>query len=229
MKKIKNKFLLLQIDCALDDVAMHLNNNQFNENNGVGIISRKLSNGRITATFAERKNIYEEIAYPNGETGKFERIKYVYFDFKVRLINDNYYLFQLFSPPLSLRAFVLYLSEILPGLAIEKFKLDLFAFRQSLIEQNSFNNVRVTSLKASSLPFSNKSIAKIEIFSEVDAFDELKKAYGEKGYDIDRMVFTINNHGLDLELSSSSVGSIFFVESLNEDVIIDSFSRSIKY
>lgn len=229
MKKIKNKFLVLQIDCELDDVAEQLNKNQYTEKNGVGVTSRKLGKDRIFATFAEKKKLSEEIIYPNGETERFESVKYIYFDFRIRSMHKNFYLIQIFNAPLSIKTFVFYLSEIFPSLAVEKFKFDLFTFRNSLKEQDSFNKVRVTSLKASSLPFSDKSIARIEVFSENDSFHELKKAYGEKGYKLDRLVFTINNNGIEHELSASSTGSITFADSLNEEIIINSFSKSVTF
>ncbi|MBO2580313.1 hypothetical protein AAEI00_02665 [Shewanella algae] len=229
MKKIKNKFLVLQIDCNLDKVAEQLNINQYTESKGVGVSSRKLDKDKIFASFVEKKTITEEVNYPNGTVESIESVKYIYFDFKIRLIKENYFLIQLFNAPLSIKTFIFYLSDLFPSLAIEKFKFNLFTFRNRLKENKSFNKVRITSLKASSLPFSDKSVARIEVFSENDSFHELKKAYGERGYKLDRLVFTINNAGQNSELSASSTGSITFTESLNEEIIIESFSRSINF
>lgn len=229
MKRLKNKFLVLQLDCDLDAIAQLLNNNQYTENKGIGITSKKLDGNNISATFVERKIISEQISYPNGETKIMERVKYIYLDFKIRLLRDNFFLFQLYNAPLSVKRFLFFLSCIFPSLVVEKFIFDLFNFRKILKNHSTFNNVRVTSLKASSLPFSDKSVAKVEVFSEHDSFHELNKVYGETGYRLDRLVFTISHKGEESELSASSLGSITFTDGLSEEVIVNSFSRSITY
>ncbi|BCV60535.1 hypothetical protein [Shewanella algae] len=91
MKKIKNKFLVLQIDCNLDKVAEQLNINQYTESKGVGVSSRKLDKDKIFASFVEKKTITEEVNYPNGTVESIESVKYIYFDFKIRLIKENYF------------------------------------------------------------------------------------------------------------------------------------------
>ena len=221
--------MILRLDCELHDLADSINSRQYAEENGVGVISKSIDQDSVSATFVEKKQIFDEISYPNGERETFERYKYIYFDFKVQVIDERFYLFQLINAPLSIKRFLAFLSMIYPSLTVEKFKFDLSEFHKNIKINSSVERFRVTSLKASSLPFSDKSAAKIEIFSESDSYRELKRVYGEKGYRLDRLVFTINIGGDDYEVLASASGGISYSESLDESIVIESFVSSIIY
>lgn len=229
MKKLRSRFLVLQIESTLDEVANIFNENQYAESKGIGVLSGTLNNNSIQATFVEKKKVYDEISYPNGDTETQERFKYIYFKFKVRLITKNHYLIQLINAPASIKSFVTFLSKLYSSLIVEKFKFDLSAFHKGLKQHSLVEKVRVTNLKASSLPFSEKSVAKIEVFSESDSYRELKKIYGEKGYRLDRLVFSLILSGIETDLSASSSGAISYSESLDESIAVDSFIDAIKY
>ncbi|MEX0291686.1 MAG: hypothetical protein AB3N14_21465 [Flavobacteriaceae bacterium] len=221
--------MVFRLDCGLNDLADSINSNQYTEKKGVGVISGSIDRDSVNATFVEKKKVYDEINYPDGETETLERYKYIYYSFKAQAISDKHYLFQLINPPVSIKCFVEFLSKFHPSLAVEKFKFDLPGFHKSIKRNPRVERARVTSLKASSLPFSEKSAAKIEIFSETDSYRELKRVYGEKGYRLDRLVFTISAGGGDYELLASASGAISYSEPLDKSIVIDSFVSSISY
>jgi hypothetical protein len=229
MKNVRNKFLLLRLDSCLDDIADSFNRNQYTELKEVGVISGALDHESVRGTFVEKKTVYDEISYPNGEKETRERFKYIYFEFKVRLLKDDFYLFQLINAPVSFKSFISFLSKLHPSLTIERYKFDLPVFHESLEQHSAVEKVRVTSLCASSLPFSEKSAAKIELYSEVDSFQELKKVYGEKGYILDRLVFTLNLKGKQCELSASSSGAVSYMLTLDEEVVVESFVNALMF
>ena len=229
MKKFRSRFLVLRLDCKLNDLANSINSNQYSEKNGVGVISGSLDRDNVNATFVEKKKVYDEISYPNGESETLERYKYIYFRFKAQSISDRHYLFQLINAPISIKCFIGFLSKLYPSLAVEKYKFDLRGFHKSIKRNSSVERARVTNLKASSLPFSDKSAAKIELFSEADSYRELKRVYGERGYRLDRLVFTISSGGGDYEMLASASGAISYSEFLDESIVIESFVDSINY
>lgn len=229
MTKLRNRFLVFRLDCELNDLAENMNSNQYTENRGAGVISGSLDRDSVNATFVEKKKVYDKISYPDGETETIERYKYIYFSFKAQAISDKHYLFQLVNAPVSVKRFVEFLSKIYPNLAVENFKFDLQRFHKSIKQDPRVERARVTSLKASSLPFSEKSAAKIELFSETDSYRELKRVYGENNYNLDRLVFTISYGGSDYEMLASSSGAMSYSEHLDESIVIESFVDSISY
>lgn len=229
MKKLRSRFLVLRLDCELNDLADGINSNQYTEKKGMGIISGSLDRDSVNATFVEKKKVFDEISYPDGETDTLERYEYIYFSFKAHSISAKHYLFQLINAPVSIKCFMAFLSKIYPSLAVEKYKFDLQDFHKSIKRNPSIERSRVTNLKASSLPFSEKSAAKIELFSETDSYRELKRVYGEKGYCLDRLVFTISCGGGDYEMLASASGVISYSELLDESIVIESFVGSISY
>jgi hypothetical protein len=229
MTKLRNRFLVLRLDCGLNDLAENINSNQYTENRGMGVISGSLDRDSVDATFVEKRKVYDEISYPDGETETIERYKYIYFSFRAQAISEKHYLFQLVNAPVSIKCFVEFLSKIYPSLALETFTFDLQRFHKSIKQDPRVERARVTSLKASSLPFSEKSAAKIELFSETDSYRELTRVYGEKGYNLDRLVFTISYRGSDYEILASASGAISYSESLDESIVVESFVGSINY
>lgn len=229
MKKLRSRFLIIRLDCELNDLASRLNSNQYSEKKGVGVISGSLDRDSVNATFVEKKKVYDEISYPDGDTEILERYKYIYFGFRAQSISSKHYLFQLIDAPLSIKCFIAFLSKIYPDLAVEKFKFDLSCFHKNIECSPAIERARVTSLKASSLPFSEKSTAKIEVFSETDSYRELKRVYGEKGYCLDKLVFTISYGGCDYEVLASASGVVSYSELLDESIVIKSFVGSISY
>jgi hypothetical protein len=229
MKKLRSRFLVLRLDCELNDLAGSINSNQYTEQRGMGVISGFLDRDSVNATFVEKKKVYDEISYPDGETDTLERYEYIYFSFKAHSISDKHYLFQLINAPVSIKCFIAFLSKLFPSLAVEKYKFDLKDFHKIIKRSSIVERARVTNLKASSLPFSEKSAAKIELFSETDSYRELKRVYGEKGYSLDRLVFTISYGGGDYEIIATASGLISYSELLDESIVIDSFVGSISY
>ncbi len=227
--KARNKFIVAQIDIHIDDFAKMSNKNSYRENAGIGIISNVLDSSGFSATFVEKRKLSENIKLPNGEIQVVERIKYVYVEFKVIPMHESYYILRITNPPISLKSFVNYLSKIFTDLSIEKYEFNLKKFHDAIKNNDKIKSCRVISLKASSVPFGEKSMAKLEIFSEKDSYRELKKQYGEKSYKLDRLVFSLSSERASSTIAVSSNGTIYFDSDNHEESITESFVKSISF
>lgn len=227
MTTLKNRFIILQTESTIDEIAELLNRQQYSENAGMGIISRVLGKDHFAATFTEKQRFVESINYPNGEVEERESFKYSYINFKLRKIEGGKILLQLINAPLSIKNFIKFLSNLTEETYVERYSFSLKAFLDNLRESKDITNFQVKCLTASSLRFTKKSAAKIELFSEFDALKELESVYGETGYVIKKVLLRVNSlDGVD-EVSASSSGAITYSSAVNESFLIESFLASL--
>lgn len=224
--KTRIRFLITRIEMSIDDIASAVNDIPYRESTGIGIASSCLNNDHFAATFIEKKRVYEQIDYPSGETEKIERIKYLYINFEIIHFNESIYIIQIENPPASLKSFLNHMGKIFKSLSVEKYQFDLNKFYMT-IKNNKQVSSKVSSLKASSIPFSEKSTAKLEIISDNDAYRELKRVYGEKKYKLDRLVFLLFSHEVESVLTITSTGSAIFDREKHNDTILHAFTQSI--
>ncbi len=227
MTVLRNKFIILQTDSTIDEIAELLNNRQYAESAGMGIVSRTLGKGYFTATFTEKQKLIESINYPDGEVEKREFFKYSYIDFKIRKIEEGKLLVQLINAPLSIRNFINFLAGLTKEIYVERYEFCLKKFLINLRSSKYITKVDVKILTASSLRFTKKSAAKIELSSEFDALKELESIYGEKGYVIKKVVLSVNSLDKVSEVSASSSGTISYSDSINEEFLIEPFLSSL--
>lgn len=229
MTKNRSRFLVFSLEQSLEKMADAFNRHQFNESNLIGVNTESLTHSEMTIKFIEKKTIYDQIQYPDGETETVERFTYIYFNIYIRKIVGSYYLFHIANPPASIKSFVGLLVRIFPTITLENFTFSLRKFRSQLMKNWRARNCRVTRLNASSIPFGDKSVAKIEIFSEIDAYKEFTKVYSGKNIRLDRFVFSVFSDEKHVELTASSTGLISFDKSLDEASVVKSFLGSITY
>lgn len=227
MTILKNRFIILQTESTIDEIAELLNRQQYSENAGMGIISRVLGKDHFAATFTEKQRLIESINYPDGAVEERESFKYSYINFKLRNIEKGKILLQLINAPLSIKGFIKFLSNLTEETYVERYNFNLKHFLDNLRDSKNILNLEVKCLTASSLRFTKKSAAKIELFSEFDALKELESVYGERGYMIKKVSLRINSlDGVD-EVSASSSGTITYSSSINERFLIEPFLASL--
>lgn len=227
--KTRIRFIVARLEASIDSIADTFNNTPYTEKRGIGISSRNLGSTSLSATFIEKRIVIEEIKYPTGDVEQAERIKYVYIDFEIIPYRGSYYLIKIGNPPASLKSFIAHIGELFPSLSIEKYKFDLKKFYKTIKGNKILLFCKATSLKASSVPFSEKSVARIEVISENDAYQELKKIYGEKAYSLDRLIFSLSSPEGESELTVASTGAACFDNDTHKDVLIESFVQSIDF
>ena len=229
MTKNRCRFLVFTLEQNLDQMADTFNSHQFSEQDLVGVNTESLTHSEMTIKYIEKKTIYDQVQYPNGETETIERFTYIYSDICIKKIVGSYYLFHIINPPSSIKSFVGFIVRIFPSISLEKFTFSLRKFRSQLVKNWRAKNCRVTRLNASSIPFTDKSVAKVEIFSEIDAYKEFKKIYSEKSIRLDRLVFSVFAGQRHMELTASSTGLISYDKNLDEASVVESFLESITY
>lgn len=228
MKLLKTKCFILQTNESIESIARKLNSAQYSDENGRGIVSGMLKHDFFEATFTEKVKIIEQISYPGGDVESQERVKFVYIKFKIIRMDSERFLLYLINPPVSVKAFIEYLRLQFNRLYIEKYRFNLSTFHNCLVRSKEVKNIKIRSLKASSVKFSQRSAAKLELYSEYDALVELKKVYGEEDYVINKLLFSFDYFGKEQEITASSTGAISYGKSFDENLIIKSFSNSIE-
>lgn len=228
MKLLKTKCFVLQLNGTIESIASALNSAQYSDENERGIVSGLLEHDLFGATYTEKVKIVEQISYPGGDIESQERVKFIYIKFKIIHMDPERFLLYLINPPVSVKNFIEYLTLQFDKIFIEKYRFNLNTFHNCLDKFNDVKNIKIRSLKASSVRFSNRSVAKLELFSEFDALEELKKVYGDTGYTINKILFSFDYFGKEQEITASSTGAINYSKSFNEKLIIESFTNSIE-
>jgi len=206
MKTSRLRWFIAEFDLSISGLASALNEVQYGIKKPVGFEIIDIKKNIILAKFIQRETKVEEIINPLGKVEKYESTRYIVFDFKVTRLAKGKALIRVINPPASLKSFVMLISDICDNkLSIEKVELDLVSFYKKIENIDSIIRYDFIGLQASGIQFGKTSIAKMEIVSSSNVFEEFLYKYNNKKYKLDKIKFKARvNSGDELaELSSS--------------------------
>jgi len=227
MKTSRLRWLVAEYDLSLSGFASALNEIQYGNKRPIGFELIDVKKNMFLARFIQRENKVEEIINPLGKIEKYESTRYIVFDFKVTRLTKGKALIRVIDPPASLKSFIMLISDICDKkLSIEKVELDLVLFYRKIKTIDSVIRYDFIGLQASGIQFGKTSIAKMELASSSNVFDDFLAKYKNKKYKLEKIKFKARVNSSDelVELSSSGLAKCTKgIESVLENYVLSCY------
>ena len=209
MTSQKLRWYVLRSDLTISMIADGLRNTPYVENDLSGFEVDVFRDDFVESIFVEKKVVSINIENPFGENESFQSISYVQVKFRISRIDRELSLLTLSNPPRSLKAFFSKLSAIFGGkVFVDSLRFDILKFYKYFVDEKTVERYQVSRVSANSIPFTEKSFARIEVVSDGDAFKELTSKYKNLVLSIDKLEIKCRAKGEDGVLVISNTGLI---------------------
>ena len=225
---ILNRYRWYKLNFKLQfrDVVDRIKESPYSDGNAIGFNLVELTKSRLSAKYIEQQLIVEELLHPFGEIEEVTRVNYIIFKFDLIYLHDGLMIMKMIDPPNSLKGFLGKLNEIFNSdFSISKmtFKIDLFY--DNIKANNSIDRYTVSKLFINSIPFSNNTIAKIQLLSKGNAYEEVREKYKRKNYELGKIKIDARINGVTEFIEVSSAGTILYSNGLNN--IVETYVREM--
>lgn len=205
----RSKWLALTVEAPILKIAELLNDHQFKRGCTVGFELVELKKDSIRGKFIEEIIDNETIIDPFGEKTLNSVRRYSIFDFLVLPLEKNRFLLRINNPPRSLKNFISILSDVLDfGFYVEPLEVDILAMIQHIKFINSAKDWSIKKIRMSQVRLSESSIAKIEVTSEGDAYQDLRDHMNVKNALLERVTIEYKEANTTSEIELTSKGLI---------------------
>lgn len=205
----RTKWLALSLSQSIPQIADSLNQHQFYKGKTTGFELVDFQKSRVRGKFIEEIITNEVVIDPFGEEILNSARRYSVFDFQVVLVKKHHFLIRITTPPRSLKSFIGELSEAFGfGFAVEPLKIDILEFVQHLRNQSGTQRWAIRKVRIDHIQLSVSSLAKIEVISRVDAYQDLKKHIDVNKATLERATVELRDEGITSEIELVSTGVI---------------------
>ncbi|KAA1004038.1 hypothetical protein FVF58_33385 [Paraburkholderia panacisoli] len=171
---IKTKWFEVSTQERINVIADALSTHRFRRGASTGVELISVSDRQIEGKFIEELHNTEIYVDPFGDEIRNEVRRFSIFAFVIFRVRKGHYLLRITAGPRNLRSFVQFLSDAIGfGLAVSPIVVDVAAFLKMLKVAKGFQLVRVKKIRAGQIRLAGRSVARVEITSAADAFDDL--------------------------------------------------------
>ena len=205
----RTKWLALSLDRSTSEIPDLLNQQQYFRDRATGFELTDVQGNRIRGKFIEEIITNEIVIDPFGEEILNNVRRYSIFDFQITPIKKHRFLIRINNPPRSLKNFIANLSDAFGfGFAIEPLNIDVLAMIQHLRRLSGIRRWTIRKVRMAHIPLSNSSLAKIEVISDVDAYQDLQKSLDVKNASLEQATVELRDENIISEIELVSTGVI---------------------
>lgn len=205
----RTKWLALSLGHSMSEIAGLLEKQKFFRGKASGLELIDVQRNRIRGKFIEEIVTSELVIDPFGEEILNNVRRYSIFEFQITPITKNQFLIRINNPPRSLKNFIGILSDAFGfGFAIESPNIDIIAMLQYLRKLGGIKRLTIRKVRMANITLSSSSTAKIEVVSDVDAYQDLQKSMDIKKASFERATIVFKDEGMTGEIELVSTGVI---------------------
>ncbi|HEY6020086.1 MAG TPA: hypothetical protein VIY48_09335 [Candidatus Paceibacterota bacterium] len=205
----RTKWLALSLGHSMSEIVGLLEKQQFFRGKASGLELIDVQRNRIRGKFIEEIVTNELVIDPFGEEILNKVRRYSIFEFQITPLAKKQFLIRINNPPRSLKNFIGILSDAFGfGFAIESPSIDIIAMLQYLRKLGSIKRLTIRKVRMANIALSGSSIAKIEVVSDVDAYQDLQKSMDIKKATLERATVVFKDEGMTGEIELVSTGVI---------------------
>lgn len=198
----KIKLVKLEIDGSPRSLATEIKHHKYVEERGWGFNFLERTPRAITAKYIERLVSKETINDPYGDTKEIETIRYISTRFQLTSANNDPsgLILEVTSPPRSIRTLLQALSYCSDRVFASEVRIPLLLIYKELSAEST--EARITRIRASKVPISRNSLAKVDINSNEDAYIDYLRTFNKTEEFIDKIEidkpYGINSETLEI-------------------------------
>lgn len=205
----RTKWLALSLAKSTSEISDLLNTQKYLRGQATGFELTDVQRSRIRGKFIEEIITNEITIDPFGEEILNNVRRYSIFDFQISPLRKHQFLVRINNPPRSLRNFIAVLSEAFGfGFAIEQLNIDILAMIQHLRKTSGIKRWAIVRVRMAHIPLSNSSLAKVEVVSNGDAYQDLQKCMDVKQATLERATVALTDDGITNQIELVSTGVI---------------------
>lgn len=205
----RTKWLALSIDRSISEMSDLLNKQTFLRGQSTGFELTDKQRGKIRGRFIEEIITNELVTDPFGEEILNNVRRYSIFDFQITPLKRHQFLICINTPPRSLKTFIAALSDIFGfGFAVEPLSIDILAMVQHLRKQSGIKRWTIKKVRMAHIQLNNSSVAKIEVVSDLDAYQDFQKCIDVAEGTLERATVALKDEGIASEIELVSTGVI---------------------
>ena len=204
----RTKWLALSIDLPILQIADALYERQFLRGKIAGFELSDVNKSSVRGRFIEEVIANEVVIDPFGDEILNSVRRYSIFDFQITPLKKYNFLIRINNPPRSLKNFITTLSDVFGfGFSVEPLEIDILAMIKHLRDLSSVSSWSVKKVRMSHVRLSDSSFAKVEVVSDVDAYNDFRKHMSVKGAVLERATIAPKMSNLfgDIEFVSTGV------------------------
>lgn len=183
----KIKLVKLEVDGNLLAIAAALRHQKYSDDRGWGFNFLERTSQTISAYYIEKFVSKETIKDPFGDTSEIETIRYtnILFQLSHAISAPSEMVLEVASPPRSIRTLIQALSYCSDRIFASDVNIPLLSVYKELSKQS--REARIVRIRATKVPISINSIAKVEISSSNDAYVDYLNAFEDTEKFIDKI------------------------------------------
>lgn len=210
---LKYKFLHINLPEGLERTYEYLVGAPFVTDGQSGFDAVSFARDHFEAKFTEQVITNEKIADPFGNVQEVVTTRYVTNEFLVFDFNGNFVL-ALRNPSRSVNVLIKRLSGLIgTGFFAASIVTEIERFGSFVREKHGDLGLVATKVLASNLALDSHSTASIELFSGLDALQDLRRHFPSQELLIERARFSLVDHGKRSQLEIKSSGVIGIIGS----------------
>lgn len=206
---IRTKWLALSLAKSTSEIPGLLNTHKYLRGRATGFELTDVQKNRVQGRFIEEIISNEIIIDPFGDEILNSVRRYSIFDFQISPLRKHQFVVRINNPPRSLRNFIAALSETFGfGFAIEQLDIDILAMIRHLRKASDTKHLAIVRVRMAQVPLSNSSLAKVEVVSNGDAYQDLQKYMDVKQAILERATVELTEGGITNQIELVSTGVI---------------------
>lgn len=209
MKTKRQRWYRIQHRASFIAIIEKIKSLPYSEEHPIGFEIVETSQSRLIARYIEQQLVSSVIRHPFGEIEETTTIKYTIFYFEIIRILKELSIIKVLNPPVSLKGFVKKLVDICTdGFSISRIHFELDKVYMDIVSNPSIDRYSVKKLSVSSIPFSKKTIARLNLRSSGNAYEELRRKYKSEQYKLDKIYLEARVNGTSESIEISYSGSV---------------------
>ncbi|MBU0621669.1 MAG: hypothetical protein KJ795_07465 [Gammaproteobacteria bacterium] len=205
----RTKWLTLSLAKSTSEISDLLYTQKYLRGHATGFELTDVQRNRIRGKFIEEIIVNEVIIDPFGEEVLNNVRRYSIFEFQISPLKKHQFLVRINNPPRTLKNFIAALTEAFGfGFAIEQLNIDILAMIQHLRRTSDIKRWAIVRVRMANIPLGNSSLAKIEVLSNGDAYQDLQKCMDVKKATLERATVELTDNDITNQIELVSTGVI---------------------
>lgn len=205
----KNKWLRISTKFTLSEISSLLAGAEFRRGGSEGVDLTEVDDDFIKARFIEEILDTEIYINPFGEEIRYEIRRYSTVAFVVFPQGGDRFLLRVDNPPRSIKNLVAFLSGLLGfGFSISPLSIEILPFIEGIKNRYQAWKFRISKIRVGSLHLADSTIARIEVASKYDAYNDLAKSIKLDGGVIEKVSLTVEHSDFGGIIEFSTSGSM---------------------
>lgn len=208
MQLIKCKLYMVEVENDLDDLAKIIEREQYRSNKKDGFLIDVINHSNLSGKYIEEYIHEESIIDPFDEETKVSIKKFTIINFHFFYFNKNKFILRIDNPPRGLKPFIYKLNNLInSSMTFYPINFDIKNILFSIKENNNIHKLEIKELCISNIFINKHSLARINIYSDKDAFRDFSEFFDFKKYNIDtfKCKFNYNEKNMELEIRKSGL------------------------